>query len=147
MKATSLFFLLFLSFSPVANAQITRGNWLVGGNAAFSYSKNKPNPTVEGAHSFKIEITPNMGYFLWDKLAVGTNLHYVRFRLKSDSGNAKYDNFLVSPFVKYYFLNEDKMVNPFLESSYRFNLIKGNHAKEFSAKAGVAIFVNSSVAY
>ncbi len=39
------------------------------------------------------------------------------------------------------------MVNPFMESSYRFSLVNENNSKEFSAKGGVAIFLNSSVAF
>ncbi|MBZ9631914.1 porin family protein [Salegentibacter sp. LM13S] len=146
MKINTLFFLLALAFSMPTNAQITKNNWLVGGDVAFSYSKTKPESTVD-SQSFTINLTPNVGYFFLDKLALGTRAEYTLSRYKSDSGTSKFDRFLISPFARYYLLNIDKMVNPFLESSYRFSLINENNSREFSAKGGVAIFLNNSVAF
>ncbi|WP_157206469.1 outer membrane beta-barrel protein [Mariniflexile maritimum] len=143
MKTLFFFFVFTLTLS--INAQITKGNWLVGGDIAFSYSKSKPESTVD-SKGFDINLSPNIGYFFWDKLALGTRLSYFSSRYKSDMGNSTYESFLVSPFVKYYFMDTNKMVNPFIESSYRFSLVNENNSKEFSAKGGAAIFLNSSVA-
>lgn len=143
MKTLILF--LVLTFTASLNAQITKGNWLVGGDIAFSYTKSKPESTVD-SKAYDINISPNVGYFFWDKLALGLRLNYFMSRYKSDRGTAKYDSFLVSPIVKYYFMDTDKMVNPFIESSYRFSLINESNSKEFSAKGGIAIFLNHSVA-
>lgn len=146
MKKNFLFFFLALAFSIAANAQITKNNWLVGGDVAFFYSKSKPESTVD-SQAFNINISPNLGYFFWDKLALGTRVEYSLSRYKTDSGTSNFNQFLVSPFARYYLLDVDKMVNPFLESSYRFSLIGENNSQEFSAKGGVAIFLNSSVAF
>lgn len=141
----TLFLFLILTTTFTLNAQITKGNWLVGGDIAFSYSDSKPESTIN-SESFNIDLSPNIGYFFGDKLAFGTRVNYFHSRFKSDSGNSKFDSFFVSPFVKFYLLNDDKMVNPFLESSYRFNLLDDNNLDEFSARAGIAIFLNNSVA-
>lgn len=146
MKTNTLFFLLILTFSVTANAQITKNNWLVGGDIAFSYSTSKPESTVD-FKTFALNVSPNVGYFFWDKLALGTRLDYAVNSYRSDTGDSNYDSFLVSPFARYYFLDADKMANPFLESSYRFSLLNENNSKEFSAKGGLAIFLNRSVAF
>tara|TARA_R110001583_G_scaffold166795_1_gene319592 strand:- start:240 stop:782 length:543 start_codon:yes stop_codon:yes gene_type:complete len=145
MKTLTLFFFFVLTLTVSLNAQIIKGNWLVGGDIAFSYSKSKPESSVD-SEAFDLDIAPNVGYFIWDKLAFGTRVNYFRSRYKTDTGTAKFDRFLVSPFARYYFLDKDKMVNPFLESSYRFSLINENNSEEFSAKGGMAIFLNGSVA-
>ncbi len=146
MEKNTLLLFLAIAFSMTTNGQITKNNWLVGGDVAFSYSKSKPESTVD-SQAFNINLSPNVGYFFWDKLALGTRAEYTLSRYESDSGTSKFDRFLVSPFARYYFLNIDKLVNPFLESSYRFSLIGENNSQEFSAKGGVAIFLNSSVAF
>ncbi|MFV0572584.1 MAG: outer membrane beta-barrel protein [Xanthomarina gelatinilytica] len=146
MKSNTLFFLLAITISLTAKAQINKNNWLVGGDIAFSYSKSKPESTVD-SKTFNLNASPNVGYFFWNKLAFGARFDYTLSRTKNDSGTSKFDRFLLSPFARYYFLNTDKMANPFLESSYRFSLMNENNSKEFSAKGGIAIFLNSSVAF
>ncbi|MCL8006597.1 hypothetical protein [Gelidibacter japonicus] len=143
MKTLFFFFVMTLTLS--LNAQITKGNWLVGGDIAFSYNKSKPESSVN-FKTYNINLSPNVGYFFWNNLALGLRTDFTHSYTKTDSGTSKFDRFLLSPFAKYYFLNESKIVNPFIESSYRFSLINENNSKEFSAKGGIAIFLNSSVA-
>ena len=71
----TLFFFIVFSLSLTLNAQITKGNWLVGGDIGFSYSKSKPESTIN-SESFNIDLSPNIGYFFWDKLALGTRVNY-----------------------------------------------------------------------
>lgn len=144
MKKILFSMLLYFTFSNM-NAQITKGNWLIGGDIAFSYSKSKPESTVD-FKTYNINLSPNVGYFFWNNLALGLRTDFTHSYSKTDSGTSKFDRFLLSPFAKYYFLNVDNTVNPFIESSYRFSLINENHSKEFSAKGGIAVFLNGSVA-
>tara|TARA_R110000868_G_scaffold8606_29_gene44393 strand:+ start:526 stop:1068 length:543 start_codon:yes stop_codon:yes gene_type:complete len=146
MKTIKLLFFTFLFFTITVNAQITKGNWMVGGDIAFSYSKTKPKSIVE-ARTFNMDISPNIGYFFWDKLAFGTKVNYTISRYRSNSGDSDFDRLLVSPFVRYYFLETEKPTNVFLESSYRFAVLNENNSTEFSIKGGAAIFLNSSVAF
>src|SRR5699024_3995000 len=96
---------------------------------------------------FTINLSPNIGYFFWDKLAVGARVDYTFSRFKADTEETtKFERLLASPFARYYFLNVDKMVNPFLESSYRIAILNEANSREFSVKAGVAIFIKGSVA-
>ena len=146
MKPLQLFFFIALAFTLTTNAQITKGNWMFGGDIAFSYSKSKPKSIVN-SKTFDMNLSPNVGYFFWDKFAVGTKINYTFSQSKSDSGTSKFERLLVSPFVRYYFLETEKPINFFLESAYRFAILNENNSTEFSVKGGAAIFLNSSVAF
>lgn len=145
MKAKILLFTFIVFFFNSSFAQITKGHWMLGGDISFAYGKAKPSSIVKG-ESFNLDISPNVGYFVIDKLALGAKLDYYRSRYKTDDRTSSFDNFWVSPFARYYFLDVDKNINIFIESSYKFNLINENKATAFSAKTGAAIFLNPSVA-
>ncbi|MDO9261044.1 MAG: hypothetical protein Q7U08_03800 [Flavobacteriaceae bacterium] len=145
MKTIQTLFIVSLLFSLTANAQITKGHWMLGGDISFAYGKAKPSSIVKG-ESFNLDISPNVGYFVIDKLVLGAKLDYYRSRYKTNDLTSSFDNFWVSPFARYYFLDVDKNINIFIESSYKFNLINENKATAFSAKTGAAIFLTPSVA-
>mgnify|MGYP004704599487 CR=1 FL=1 len=144
MKKLTLIY-AFLFFYLSTYSQIDKGFWMLGGDASFAYGKNKSNSIVNG-ESFNLEISPNVGYFVVDKLALGASLDYYRSRYKTDDLTSSFDNFWVSPFVRYYFLENEKPMNVFLESSYKFSILKENKATAFSVKTGVAVFLNQSTA-
>jgi hypothetical protein len=140
MKPIKLFFIATLLFTGVANAQITKGNWMVGGNVSFAYSTNDTNSNST------IILSPNIGYFIIDKLALGSVLNYNYSKSKNDSGTGLYKSSNLGPFIRYYVLNEEKKVNVFFETSYNFNLQKGDFKNDvFGAKAATVFFLNSSV--
>jgi len=64
-------FLVALFLSGIAQAQLTKGNWLVGGNASYSstQSENAASTTTTNRKSLTAE--PDIGYFFFDKFAVG----------------------------------------------------------------------------
>ncbi len=70
MKKSILLFLIAFIFCNNANCQITKGNWLVGGNATFSRLKNSSTASAQFKQT-NFEIRPLLGYFLKDKFAVG----------------------------------------------------------------------------
>jgi len=139
MKAFSLFFLLFLSFPPVTNAQITRGNWLVGGNAGFSSSHK----------TYGFVLQPKIAYFPMDKFAAGLSL---RLNHSKVSGNRNSIwQYGLGPFLRYYFLPTDKPVNVFGEAGYFFvgDLRSGlgpeSSTYNFDLKTGAVLFLTGSV--
>jgi hypothetical protein len=154
MKTLNLFFAIAL-FSFTSNAQITKGNWMVGGSGSFDYSKTEPkNASSSGTNinytdigSYTVRVEPNIGYFIKDKLAVGMKISavngFTEFRL-FNLGNTSLG---MSPNFRYYFLNVDKAYNVFVEPSYNYYINKflGN-SSGFGVKSGLAIFLNSSVA-
>ncbi len=78
-KSILLFFIAFIFYNN-ADSQITKGNWLVGGNASFLFT----NSNTGGINSKvnKIDIAPDIGYFFIDKFAAGVRLSYNRHYTK-----------------------------------------------------------------
>ena len=150
--------LVGLLFYNCAIGQITKGNWMMGGNGNFTKSvQTAPDFDVR---TTTITLSPNNGYFLADQFAVGA-------RLKLDYNHRTYRNvesketwWFVGPYVRYYILNNDRIVNFFTEADFQFHLNKhkatasgGGYNSDsktgfgsYSLSLGTAIFLNSSVA-
>jgi hypothetical protein len=148
MKTIKLFFLATLLFSGLANAQITKGNWMVGGTGSFSSEnvKDTNGNTLASGNGFRIN--PDIGFFFIDKLAGGIQLS---LSYGKPSGNTSNFGYGIQPFVRYYFLEPEKLINVFAEASYGYNISKSEGQKSYygrgyTIKAGPAIFFNDSVA-
>ena len=143
----TLFFFIALVASFHLNAQITKNNWLVGGSAAFSYTRT--NPEING-RLFEMNLSPNIGYFFWDKLAFGLRSTYNLTRGRSDLNRSTTERIMLLPFARYYLLEADRDMNLFVESAYgvRIDIVGDRrNPEEFLLKGGLAIFLNSSVAF
>lgn len=136
-----------------ANAQINQGQFLAGGNAGFSSSKVRDNKTTQ------FNITPNVGYFVIDKLAVGLEANYLHSKDTwkgsvagiPTEGEDKSSTWSFAPFVRYYVLPKAQKVNVFVNGSYGFGSTKDNDdaAESFNYyrfAAGPAFFLTKSVA-
>ncbi|WP_417237025.1 hypothetical protein [Bizionia paragorgiae] len=153
MKTLKLFFFIALIHSTT-NAQITKGNWLVGGNASFSYQKTEPKNdntsgttiNYDGVGSYIIHLEPNIGYFIYDKFAVGTSFSLRGAATEISKFNFDSMNLGINPFVRYYFLNLENNYNLFFEPSY-YQFISNSlgNSNGFGLKTGFIFFLNSSV--
>lgn len=151
MKTIKLFFIATTLFAISANSQITKGNWMVGGSGNFTnYKSTFQNNNIETTQTgYGFNISPNLGYFIADNVALGSALS---FGFSNPSGNDNNSHgYGLAPFVRYYFRKSDKMINPFLQTSYGFSKGKsdsGGSSKTngYNIKGGSAIFFNSSVA-
>jgi hypothetical protein len=157
MKSIKFFALSMFLFTVSVNAQITKGNWMVGGNASFSSQETYSNKGMKDNISQKtVQLKPNLGYFLIDKFAIGARLGYEgTFFEDYGYGATKSNSFFVGPFVRYYFLKPEKVVNVFVENSYtlgetyyRGAIEYQNNSrleKTYSFMAGPVVYFNSSV--
>ncbi|TDP58283.1 outer membrane beta-barrel protein [Flavobacterium dankookense] len=142
---------LILLITLTTNAQITKGNWMVGGSGNFTNYKStfENNNTEITQTGSALTISPNLGYFIANNLTVGTS---VSFSFSNPSGsNNNSQGYSLSPFIRYYFRKTDKMINPFLQTNYSFSKGKSdsggsNNSTGYTIKGGSAIFFNSSVA-
>ena len=146
-------FTIILFYTSLSYSQITKNNWLVGGSGNFKTTKTEK--LSDGTKPYDdrtiFSISPNIGYFFYDKLAGGISLSYTYDNIFED-----YQYFGVGPFVRYYFLNSEKRINIFLQGNYNYyeggsKTVDGNdngkfHNNGYGFKAGSAIFLNSSVA-
>ena len=138
--------ILFLSFK--SNGQLKKGNWLIGGNARLSFQKETIFSSE--ARGFNFNISPDVGYFFIDKLAGGSKFSLFYNKVAFSGGVSKSTKFGIGPFLRYYFLNIDKRVNLFAESTYEYSHSfnsSGPMGNEnvFTFSAGPVIYFNSSV--
>jgi len=157
MKTIASIVLLIL-FSTKSMSQITKGNWLIGGNASASFQKSRGQSTIV-ADVNTLDIQSNVGYFVMDKLAVGvivnSQLNYTKYPQSDGSINKDWRNSMgVGPFVRYYFLNTESRVNIFSAANfqYTFNWDKASftsahsyNASFYEISGGAVIFLNTSV--
>jgi hypothetical protein len=148
MKIKKLLIIVTILWITTASAQITKGNWMVGGDANYSNSNetDKQGSIITSGNSIKIN--PNIGYLFFDKFAGGLKLN---MNYGVSNGNSSSISYGIGPFMRYYFLKPEKLVNVLAEISYNYNIYKNKglepkYAKEYNIKAGPTLFFNSSVA-
>lgn len=145
MKTIKILISLTLFLTTPSYSQINKGNWMVGGNASFNNNSNSLNdgPNVK---SSTFLVNPNIGYFLFDKFTTGIKTGLIIY-LRKDSPSETGYNF--GPYLRYYFLKQDKVLNLFLEGNYnygRYNTTNSAVTNSYGFTAGPVIFLNSSVA-
>jgi hypothetical protein len=155
MKQTTFFIVTTLLLSLTSNAQLDKKNWLVGGSGSFKSFNNNFTSVVYNSEAkiTEIKLTPNIGYFVIDKFAVGLKTTLSLRNEKGLSAGTGYGKSLrldYGPFVRYYFLEKDKQFNILSDLTYQFGNVKLTSEKgsrnNFSILAGPALYFNSSVA-
>lgn len=154
MRYISTALILSFFFSN-AQAQLSKGTWLLGGTANLSARRDSYSSSVINSTSdvLVIKILPSIGYFLADKFSVGFRPGYTKIKSETagpGGGNTNENRLDFGPFTRYYFLNADKPFNLLTDIGYQygtywFTPTKGTR-HNFSASAGIAAFFNTSVA-
>jgi hypothetical protein len=147
----TLFFFIVLSLSLTLNAQLTKGNWLVGGTANFETSTSivENNAGSESkSTSIGFQLLPNLGYFIAKRFAVGLDIS-VFFGNPEGSNNSNW-NLGGGPFIRYYFLENDNLINIFGETYFTYSSgfsDRNNNTKSTTLgfSSGGVLFFNSSV--
>ena len=144
MKTIRLFFIATILFTISVNSQITKKNWMVGGNAYFDNSNAKNSNGEEIQSSTQIIVQPNIGYFFYDRFASGLSASYGYGKTKGGNSNS---GFSVGPFVRYYFLKTEKNINFLVEANYYYgkDFNKSDFVTNYGFKTGPVIYFNSSV--
>lgn len=139
-----------------ARGQITKGYWMMGGNINYSSITTKSEASTQNTE-YNIQIVPDIGYFFADKLVAGlkSNINKQGTKLTGDSsGYNRYTDFNIGPFVRYYFLRKDKIINLLAEGDYEYGFnassigeTKGEHTSKntLAISAGPVAYFNSSV--
>ena len=138
---------IILLISISTTAQITKGNWMVGGTASFtssSYESTTNNNNTSSGKGIGIILSPTFGYFIIDKLALGISPTFGY--TKTDGGNDS-TSYGIGPFIRYYLLKPEKRINVLTNVSYYYGTNNANTTSDnLNFKAGPVIFLNSSVA-
>lgn len=136
------------------HAQLDKGTWLAGGTGKFySYTSQYSSATYSNEASYtQIDLSPNVGYFVVDKLAFGIRPTFSSIKGKvttAGGGSTNVQRYWIGPFGRYYFLKPDKQVNIVTDVAYQYGIFNAGGQKgklnTFSAMAGPVVYFNSSV--
>ena len=153
MKKTILFFITACFFINTYG-QITKKNWLLGGTGSYSSDKQVLQGSTTELKSAYATLTPNIGYFIADKFAIGINLGFGLNKITATNiPSSSITNYFAGPFAKYYFLPKDKLLNLFLYGNYNYGISRGKNSGvvdkssgyKYSIAGGPVIFFNNSV--
>jgi hypothetical protein len=127
-----------------ASAQTGRGQFMLGGNLNYSSRTTE----VPGGDDFTVNtfsLSPNAGYFIVQKLALGGRLSSSITKVNGGT-NEKH---VVSPFLRYYVLNPFGKANFFVDAAYSTGTYKSGTVKRsiqgYGFMGGPVIFVRESV--
>jgi hypothetical protein len=137
MKKTLLAISITL-ISLISRAQISKNQWLLGGGLNLSYRKDALQKTT-------YNLSPNIGYFVSDKCALGARLAFSNDAPGNFVGANNHSSSL-GPFFRYYFLPKDQKVNLLGDAAYIYSWAGNLKSNGFDIKAGPAFFVSPSVA-
>jgi hypothetical protein len=147
---TNAFFIILISCLGISNAnsQITKNNWMIGGNGRLSFQKETLNSS--DAKGFNIQLSPSVGYFFVDNFSGGIRAKIDFDKVEFNGAKSKTTHVGIGPFLRYYFLSSGNMVNLFAESAYQYshyssNIGSSNSANSFTFSAGPVIYLNTSV--
>lgn len=119
LKTSLVLFLAACSLAVTAQTQLSKGTWLFESNLGnLRYSKNSypagPDLNIYAAENktSAMQISTQGGYFIMDRLVLGTGLNLQLSRLQSTStypngrlaseNKTNYQTFILMPFVRYY---------------------------------------------
>lgn len=141
-----LLLLIASNLSLLSFTQITKNNWLVGGNGSFSSTKSESSSISNSSRTYW-RIEPHSGYFFVDKFAAGVSVLFNHENTSIGTVSSKQTYYSVGPFARYYFLPADRQVNIFSEGSYQHLVLNpGKYgSNSYNLLLGSAVFFNNCV--
>jgi hypothetical protein len=144
----------FLLFLNICFAQLEKNTWIIGGSGNMSFSNYTYSLGTYYSESkgFDLKLSPNVGYFVADKFAVGLKpfVSWYKTDVTTPGGlTANEARKGIGPFIRYYFLDKEKQFNIVADATYQFGFYtskpqKGN-SSIFSFAVGPVIYFNTSV--
>lgn len=105
------------------NAQTEKGSWVVGGSTTVGFNNATSNIKTNGNSSdgpkvSTFTVTPSVGFFVINKLAIGIDLGFTSLTSKQDefdlgvtySSKSTVSTFSVLPTATYYFKSDSKLL-------------------------------------
>ncbi|MDN3678475.1 hypothetical protein QWY90_14265 [Flavobacterium paronense] len=146
MKTVKSICIALFLFTISSNAQINKGNWMVGGYANFSntsYESKNPDGSTNKGKASGINVSPTIGYFLANNFACGLSGNFVLSIPEQGNNVTSYG---LGPFFRYYFLKPEKTINILSQVGYYYGT-SSNDSKynNYNFKVGPVIYFNNSV--
>lgn len=143
------------------NAQTEKGSWVIGGSTTLGFnnvsttvsagSKSTDEPSVS-----TFTITPSVGYFVVDKIAVGLDLGFVSLSSKDGDYKSSVTTTSVMPTGTYYFKSASNII-PYLGAGVGYASVKStetykgkdttvtNDGFAWKAKGGIIYLINQTI--
>ena len=133
--------------TTVANAQIARGVALIGGQGSLRISSVGSTDSTDATTGVNFIISPNIGYFVVDNLAMGLALDISLTSGENLLGDSETNvSYSFGPYIRKYFNYRDT-VYPFAEISFGIggNSAGGKTNSQIGIGVGAAFFVSDNV--
>ena len=154
-----ILYVTFLFLTTTAYCQLDKGIWIVGGSGSFNtYHRDYYTPTFTVIYkNTDITISPSVGYFLIDKLALGLRPSYLLQKQEdrgstgiASGGKGNFSWLELGAFGRYYLLNKNNNYNVVSDISYHYGLQSDfgsntGHSSSIKALVGPVLYFNSSV--
>jgi len=138
--------LVIVLFTLTANSQITKGNWMVGGDGSYVNTTITQNNYTS---KYTItEINPDIGYFIKDKFVIGSHLKFENTLYKDTGGSTHYSSYFLGIYTRYYFLKQKNIYNLFSQINYDYNIHTSDLTSighKYGVKLGGVVFFTNSV--
>lgn len=127
MKNFGIILVVLLCAGVLRGQYTDQGNFMLGAtfglstaNSKITHGKGDGAQSTENPTSTLFTISPSLGYFAFDDIAVGISMGYTFSRVRSSEGEKNEDsNLLFGPFARYYLpLTEDMSL--LFEGSFGF---------------------------
>ena len=150
MKNIYIILIPFLLVINKTSGQLSKNQWIAGGGIySYHYNESWSLTSVPKYRYNAIIVEPVIGYFFLDQLAVGLQPSIKTYFFQEVS---VYRNSIIGalgPFIRYYFLNEKKIMNVFIDVNYARGVFKSNPSsldlgkyESFFSGVGIAAFFN-----
>jgi len=165
MKQKSILILLLLFSSTIVFGQLEKGKFFIQGSSSIGISSEKytyisGGTSTESSKTTHFGFYPKAGYFVIDNFVLGLAINVSTNKTKAISGsNESHSNDLtIGPFVRYYFLPQDKL-KPMAEISFGaggskdkstgsgYNSESKYGIFQYSIGAGASYFVSDHIAF
>jgi hypothetical protein len=100
--------LSLLIFPAATYAQFVKGNYFLGGTLSASVQRSDPAGSITASYSDLLSVSPMMGFFLNERIAVGAAIGYTKIDSKAHNynnnatTNSKSNSVGISPFIRFY---------------------------------------------
>lgn len=153
------FLIIFLFITTTAFSQLDKGIWIVGGSGSFnSYHRDFSTPAYTVIYkNTDITISPSVGYFIIDKLALGLRPSYLLQKSEdrgstgtASGGKGNFSSLEIGAFGRWYIFNKDNNYNIVTDISYSYGFQSNfgsntGHSNSIKALVGPVLYFNSSI--
>ncbi|UOE42053.1 porin family protein [Chryseobacterium suipulveris] len=150
-----------LALFGVMNAQTEKGSWVIGGSTTLGFNSvstkySGGGQSADGPTVSTITVTPSVGYFVIDKLAVGVDLGVTSITSKQGNTKDTVSSFTVMPTGTYYFRNAGNII-PYVGAGVGYGSVtqSGTYNNQsvsdsesgfaWKAKGGLVYLINQTV--